>query len=207
MIDMDLYITFVLAAALLILMPGPVVTVTVANALSYGTRHGLKTVIGASSATALLLLVGGLGMASAFALLAQWFDWLRWIGAAYLVFLGIQAWRSKPLSLGDDDVRAGPKKSSFWQGFMVSITNPKSILFFAAFFPQFIDPALPAGPQLFTLSVTFLVIAVTLDSCYALLSGRLRPYLSNGKRGRIRNRITGSLMIGTGLVLAFARRT
>jgi threonine/homoserine/homoserine lactone efflux protein len=206
MIEMELYITFVLATALLIIMPGPVVTITVSNSLAHGTRHGLRTVIGASSATMLLLLVGGFGMAQAFALLAQWFEWLRWCGAAYLVFLGVQIWRSNPLFFGDDEAGADPKKSSFWQGFMVSITNPKSILFFAAFFPQFIDPAQPAGPQLLTLSVTFLVIAVALDSCYALLSGRLRPYLSDAKRGRLRNRITGGLMIGTGVVLAFARK-
>ncbi len=207
MINMDLYITFVLAATLLILMPGPVVTVTVANALKHGTRQGLQTVIGASSGTALLLLVGGFGMASAFALLAQWFDWLRWIGAAYLVFLGVQQWRAKPVSPTSDDVGAGTKKNSFWQGFMVSITNPKSILFFAAFFPQFIDPTRPAGQQLLILSITFLVIAIILDSSYALLSGRLRPYLNDAKRGRLRNRITGSLLIGTGLVLAMARKT
>ncbi|NQU56153.1 MAG: LysE family translocator, partial [Rhodospirillales bacterium] len=198
MIEMDLYITFVLAAALLILMPGPVVSITVANALSYGTAQGLRTVIGASSATVLLLLVGGFGMASAFALLAEWFEWLRWCGAAYLVFLGVQVWRSKPQSFDAADIKARPNKSSFWQGFMVSITNPKSILFFAAFFPQFIDPARAAGAQLLTLSITFLVIAILFDSGYALLCGRLRPYLADGKRGRIRNRITGSLMIGTG---------
>jgi len=206
MIDMNLYIPFVLAATLLILMPGPVVSITVANALNYGTRHGLRTVVGASSGTTLLLLVGGLGMASAFALLAQWFEWLRWCGAAYLVFLGIQVWRSKPQSFDDADIKARPNKSSFWQGFMVSITNPKSILFFAAFFPQFINPALPAGPQLLILSLTFLILAFMLDSSYALLSGRLRPYLADARRARIRNRVTGSLMIGTGLVLAFARK-
>lgn len=207
MIDMDLYITFVLATALLILMPGPIVTLTVANSLAYGSRHGLRTVVGTSSATALLLLVGGFGMASVFLLLAEWFEWLRWAGAAYLVFLGIQQWRAKPVALGDDGVRAGSKKSIFWKGFVVSITNPKTILFYAAFFPQFIDPARPAGEQLAILSVTFLIIATSLDSFYALLCGRLRPYLADAKRGRLRNRITGGLMIGTGLALALARKT
>lgn len=206
MIDMDLYITFVLAAALLILMPGPVVTVTVANALSYGTRHGLRTVFGASTATALLLSVGGFGMASAFVLLAEWFDWLRWVGAAYLVFLGLQQWRARPVGDDGDAVRAVPKKQIFWQGFMTSMTNPKSILFYAAFFPQFIDPALPAAPQLTILSVTFFILAAVLDSCYALLSGRLRPFLADAKRERQRNRIGGSLLIGTGLALALARK-
>lgn len=206
MIDMDIYITFVLATALLILMPGPIVTITVANSLAYGARHGLRTVIGTSSATALLLIVGGFGMASAFALLAQWFDWLRWLGAVYLVFIGVQQWRAKPAVLGEGQGRAWSKQGIFWQGFVISITNPKTILFYAAFFPQFIDPALPTGPQLFILSVTFLIIATFFDSCYALLCGRLRPFLADARRGRIRNRITGGLMIGTGVVLALARR-
>jgi homoserine/homoserine lactone efflux protein len=207
MIDMDLYITFVLATALLILMPGPIVTITVANSLAYGTRHGLRTVIGTSSATALLLIVGGFGMASAFLLLAEWFEWLRWFGAAYLVFLGIQQWRAKPVVLGDDDAKAWSKKGIFWQGFVISITNPKTILFYAAFFPQFMDPSQPPGQQLAILSITFLIIATSLDSCYAVLCGRLRPYLADAKRGRLRNRITGGLMIGTGLALAFARKS
>ncbi len=207
MIDMDLYITFVLATALLILMPGPIVTLTIANSLAYGARHGLRTVVGTSSATVVLLLVGGFGMASVFLLLAEWFNWLRWIGAAYLVFLGFQQWRAKPVALGDDGVNAGPKKSIFWQGFVVSITNPKTILFYAAFFPQFMDPGRPPGLQLLVLSVTFLVIATLLDSCYALLCGRLRPYLADAGRGRLRNRITGGLMIGAGLAVALVRKT
>jgi homoserine/homoserine lactone efflux protein len=207
MIEMDLYITFVLATALLILMPGPIVTITVANSLAYGTRHGLRTVIGTSSATTLLLIVGGFGMASAFTLLAEWFEWLRWFGAAYLVFLGAQQWRAKPVILGDENTRAWSKKGIFWQGFVISIANPKTILFYAAFFPQFMDPARDAGPQLLALSVTFLIIATTLDSCYALLCGRLRPLLADAKRARIRNRIAGGLMMGTGLVLALARKS
>lgn len=207
MVDINIYIAFVLAATLLVLMPGPIVTLTIANSLAHGSRHGLRTVTGTSSATAVLLLVGGLGMNSAFALLAEWFEWLRWAGAAYLVFLGVRQWRAKPLSLGAYGVEGVKKKSIFWQGFMISITNPKVILFYAAFFPQFIDPTRPTGLQLAILSITFLVIATCLDSSYALLCGRLRPYLADAKNGRLRNRITGGLMIGTGLALAFARKT
>ena len=206
MIDTNLYIAFVLATTLLILMPGPVWTLTVANSLAYGTRHGLRTVVGTSSATAILLVVGGFGMASAFLLLAEWFEWLRWIGAAYLVFLGTQLWRAKPVCLSDDAIKAGSKKSVFWQGFFVSFTNPKTILFYAAFFPQFMDPTRDPGLQLLILSVTFLIIATFFDSCVALLCGRLQPYLNNARRGRVRNRVTGSLLIGTGLALAFARK-
>ncbi|MDP6108451.1 MAG: LysE family translocator [Rhodospirillales bacterium] len=207
MIDTEPYIAFVLATVLLILMPGPIVTITIANSLAYGARHGLRTVVGTSSATALLLVIGGFGMTSAFLLLAEWFEWLRWFGAAYLVFLGIQQWRTKPVLLGDEDTRAWSKKGIFWQGFVISVTNPKTILFYAAFFPQFMDPAKEPAMQLAILSVTFLIIATALDSGYALLCGRLRPYLTDARRGKLRNRITGSLMIGTGLALAFARKT
>ena len=148
MIDTELYIAFVLATVLLILMPGPIVTITIANSLAYGARHGLRTVVGTSSATALLLVIGGFGMTSAFLLLAEWFEWLRWFGAAYLVFLGIQQWRTKPVLLGDEDTRAWSKKGIFWQGFVISVTNPKTILFYAAFFPQFMDPAKEPAMQL-----------------------------------------------------------
>ena len=206
MIDMNLYITFVLATALLILMPGPIVTLTIANSLTYGARQGLKTVAGTSFATTILLLVGGFGMASVFTMLAEWFEWLRWLGAAYLIFLGYRQWRAEPAVLGEDGVRAGSRKSLFWQGFLVSITNPKTILFYAAFFPQFMDPTQPAGSQLFVLSVTFLFIATLFDSGYAVLCGRLRPFLASKERGRLQNRITGGLLIGTGVALAVVRK-
>jgi len=205
-IELELYFAFVFATVVLILMPGPIVTLTIANSLAYGTRHGLRTVFGTSVATGCMLLVGGLGMASAFAILAEGFEYLRWAGAAYLIWLGIQSWRAKAVNLGDAEAALGPKKSLFWQGFVVSITNPKTIFFYAAFFPQFIDPTTAAGPQLALLSVTFLAIATSLDCGYAFLSGKLRPMLSSERQGRLRNRISGGFLIGTGLALAFARK-
>lgn len=204
--ETDLYIAFVLATTLLILMPGPIVTLTIANSLAHGTRAGLLTVSGTTLATAMLLLIGGFGMASALALLAEWFDWLRWLGAGYLIWLGVQQWRTEAHGLDDQQPIAKSPKKLFWQGFLVSITNPKTILFYAAFFPQFMDPIQPAGAQLLVLSLTFLVIATVLDFGYALLAGRLRPWLAGGRRGVIRNRLTGGLLIGVGVGLALARK-
>lgn len=205
-IEIELYFAFVLATVVLILIPGPIVTLTIANSLAYGTRHGLRTVLGTSVATGCMLLVGGFGMASVFALLAEGFEYLRWAGAAYLIWLGIQSWRAKVVKLGDAEAALGPKKSLFWQGFIVSITNPKTLFFYAAFFPQFIDPTAATGPQLALLSVTFLVIATSLDCGYAFLSGKLRPMLSSERQGRMRNRISGVFLIGTGMALALARK-
>ena len=95
--SLELYFAFVAATAVLIIMPGPVVSLVIANALSHGTRAGLVTVGGAQAAIAIQLVVVALGLTSLIAVMAEWFEWLRWIGAAYLVWLGVQKWRAKPL--------------------------------------------------------------------------------------------------------------
>ena len=202
--DSHLLIGFATATAVLIIVPGPIVMLTIANSLSHGVRAGLVTIAGTSVATSILLAAGGLGLAWVLTSLAAWFDWVRWGGAAHLIYLGARQWLNRAHELVEH-TEARPGHSIFWQGFVVSITNPKTILFYAAFFPQFLDPTRPVGPQLVVMSVLFLVIAVVFDGCYAVLSGRLRPWLAGERRGRIRNRITGSLLICTGLVLALAR--
>ena len=203
---LDLYLAFVLATTVLILIPGPAVTLIVANSLTYGARRTLVTVAGSSSAIALLLVVTVLGMNSIMLMLAAWFEWLRWAGVAYLVYLGVQQWRARAVALdGLASVAASPKKL-YWQGFVVNATNPKTLFFYAAFFPQFLDPGSPPMGQLVLLSFTFFTIATLLDSGYALLAGRLRSLLKGERRARLRNRLSGSLLIGAGLGLALARR-
>jgi threonine/homoserine/homoserine lactone efflux protein len=204
---LDLYLAFVLASAVLILLPGPNVTLLVATSLAYGARRALTTLAGTSAAIALQLMVTVLGMTSLMALLASSFEWLRWAGVAYLVWLGVRQWRAAPVALEDVDPQAVPGRALFWRGFLVSATNPKTLLFYAAFFPQFIDPASPPGPQLALLSATFFALATLLDGGYTLLAGRLRRLLRGQRRARLRNRVTGSLLIGAGLGLALARRS
>ena len=202
----DLYLAFVLASAVLILIPGPNVTLLVANSIAYGARRALATLAGTSSAIALQLAVTVLGMTSLMLVLATWFEWLRWAGVLYLVYLGVQQWRAVPVALEDIDRQATATRALFWRGFIVSATNPKTLLFYAAFFPQFVDPASPPLPQLLLMSTTFLGLATVLDGGYALLAGRLRRLFRGRGRARLRNRLTGSLLIGAGLGLALARR-
>ncbi|HEX6111705.1 MAG TPA: LysE family transporter [Geminicoccaceae bacterium] len=204
--DLDLYLAFLLATTVLILIPGPNVTLLVANSLTHGPRRALITLAGTSSAIALQLAVVAFGMGSLILVLAQWFEWLRWAGVAYLMYLGVQQWRAAPLALDDLNGPAIRSGALFWQGVLVSATNPKTLLFYAAFFPQFIDPASPPGPQLALLSITFLVVATMLDAIYAILAGRLRPWLRTRRRARLRNRLTGSFLIAAALGLALARR-
>ncbi|MBT9291954.1 LysE family translocator [Prosthecodimorpha staleyi] len=202
---LELYLAFVAATVVLILIPGPNVALIVANALAYGWRYGLVTVAGTSSAMVLQLALTVAGMTALVAAMAGLFDVLRWAGAAYLVYLGIRAWRAPPADLAR--TRAEPKSvRAIWlRGFLVSMTNPKTLIFYGAFLPQFVAEGADPGGQLVLLAATFLVLAVVLDGVWALLADRFRAVLA--LKGRLTNRITGILLVGAGAGLALARRS
>lgn len=208
-VDPELYAAFILATAVLILIPGPIVTLVIANSLKHGMRTGVLTVVGANTGTTVMLTAGALGLSTVLAVAADIFEWVRWAGVAYLVYLGVKEWRlvfkTDPEAVRQIAADTKPK-GVFWHGFIVAITNPKTVFFFVAFFPQFIDPALAAGPQLAILCVTFMVLAFLLDGLYAVVAGRARAWLAGGAKARLRHGITGTLLLGTGLGLALARR-
>lgn len=206
MLNPDLFLAYLLAAAALIILPGPIVSLVIAQSLAHGRRTGLTVVAGAQVGTAILIAIGAIGLTTVLAFLAEAFDYIRWAGVAWLVYLGIKHWRAALRAAGDPTITLQPGRSVFWQGFLVGATNPKTVLFYAAFFPQFIDPTLPAGPQLLAMSVGFLAIAIVLDGGYALLAGQIRPLLAGRRQVRVRNGITGSLLIGTGIGLAMMRK-
>ena len=114
--NLDLYLAFLVATTVLILIPGPNVTLLVANSLAHGPRRALITLAGTSTAIALQLLVVALGMSSLILVLAQWFEWLRWAGVAYLIYLGIQQWRAAPVALDDVESVTVRSNTLFWQG-------------------------------------------------------------------------------------------
>lgn len=203
--SLDLYLAFVVACAILILIPGPNVALIVANSVAHGVRYGLVTVAGTASAMVLQLALVVLGASTALAVLAGVFDWLRWVGVAYLVWLGVRAWRAPPVDLAHTEAERRSAAAIFARGFLVSLTNPKTLLFYGAFLPQFV--ATGGGEttrQLLMLAATFLAIAVLLDGAWAVLAGRLRRLLAT--HARLRSRLTGGLLIGAGVGLALARR-
>jgi homoserine/homoserine lactone efflux protein len=204
MIGTELYLAFVAACVILIVIPGPNVALIVANSVAHGARYGLITVAGTSSAVVVHLALTVLGATAVLSFLAASFDWLRWLGVAYLVWLGISAWRAPVVDLAQVGPQARSARLIFGRGFLVGLTNPKTLLFYGAFFPQFIVPGPNAADQFLLLAVTFLVIAVVLDGVWALLAARLRTLLVT--HVRLRNRITGGLLMGAGLGLALARR-
>ena len=204
--NLEVYAAFVVASVVLIVIPGPNVSLIVANSVAHGARRALMTVAGTSSAQLIQMAVVAVGMTSLLHLVAAWFEWLRWAGVAYLVWLGIQRWRAEAAAGEGETAQAVSARLLYWQGFLVALANPKTLFFFAAFFPQFIDPQGPPASQLLLLSATFLTLATVLDGTYAIVGGRVRGLLGDARRARLRNRLAGTFLIGAGLGLALVRR-
>lgn len=204
MYDPALLTAYIVACAVLVLVPGPTVTVIIANSLRHGARAGLLNVLGTQIGLAAMIAVLAAGLGAAVALFAGVFEIVRILGAAYLIWLGIRLWRSDG-SLGQADPRARPFGSFVVQGIIVIWSNPKALLFFGAFIPQFVDPAANATVQIAVLGILFMVVATIFDSLYAVAAGGAGKWLSRA-RIRLTERIAGTFMIGGGLWLLLARR-
>jgi len=176
------------------------------QATRHGVRAGLAGVAGTSFAQVQQLAVTALGLTTFMAVMAEGFELLRWLGVAYLLWLGVKAFLEKPREPGAAPAAPRGLRRMFWQGFFVSWTNPKVLAFYAAFFPQFIDPALPAGPQLWAMGLAYMAIQITLDSAYALFGARVLGAIRSAPAQRWRNRVTGGLFMAAGLGLALVRR-
>lgn len=198
------YLAFVAATVALIILPGPNVALITANSIAYGRKFGLITVAGTSTAMIPQLVLTILGMTGVLALAGELFEWIRWAGVAYLVYLGVQAWRAPAVDLTKIKPEPRSARAIFLRGFLVSSSNPKTLLFYGAFFPQFVSSSADVGPQLVVLSLSFLMIASALDCCWALLADRLRWLLAT--RGSIRNRFIGSFYLAAAAGLASVKR-
>ncbi len=201
MIGPHLFFGFVVAVVALMLLPGPNVALIVSNSVTRGPRFGLLTVAGTASAMVVQLAVTGFGLSAALGVAGHWFGLLRWVGAIYLIFLGIQSF----LAPASGAVPALQKSGAaiFRRGLIVSLTNPKTLFFYAAFFPQFLTPGPQQTSQVAILAATFVVIAVVIDSGWALGAHWARRKILG--RQVWANRISGGVLIGAGLGLALAR--
>ena len=206
MIEPVLLSSFVIVSVAVIAMPGPNVLLIVATSLAQGRLAGLKVVAGAALAMAIQLAVAARGTALLAETLADAFVALKWIGAGYLVWLGAGRLRR---AFGERTA-TGPAvlsgSGNFGRGFVVGITNPKTILFFGAFLPQFTTAALPIGPQIAALSGVFLLLAVLLDSLYAVAAGAAGRAVSDVRWQRRVDGGAGVLLVGSGVGLALTSR-
>ena len=199
----ELFVAFVLITVVLIITPGPIVTLVVSTGATQGPRAALTTVAGTTSGNALLLAAIGLGLDWVHAHADLLFEALRWTGAAYLVWLGVQAWRNAG---GGQENLVETSRARFVRGLLVALSNPKTIVFFTAFLPQFIDPRLPAGPQLAAMCAVSVLLAAETDSAWAVASGLGRAWLMKPARAKVLRRISGTVLIGGGFWLCLARR-
>jgi threonine/homoserine/homoserine lactone efflux protein len=202
--SLQAYLAFVAACIGLALLPGPIVTLVIANGLRHGTRAALTNVLGAQAGLAIVIGIVAIGLTSLMATMGYWFDWVRFAGAAYLVWLGYKLIRSPVEGVSTDAPPPPPRGGFFLQGFLVLLSNPKVLVFFGAFIPQFMDMEKPHFPQVALLGATFMVTAVMSDAIYAVLAGRARKFFSK-RRTRLVSRISGGFMIGGGVWLALTR--
>jgi len=202
--SLQLYLAFVAACIGLALLPGPVVTLVIANGLRYGTRAALTNIAGVQAGLAIVIGIVAIGLTSLMATMGYWFDWVRFAGAGYLVWLGVRLIRFPVEGVRVETPPPPPRGGFFLQGFLVLLSNPKVMIFFGAFIPQFMDTSRDQVPQVALLGVTFMVIAGMTDAIYALLAGRARALFS-ARRTKALSRVSGGFMIGGGIWLALTR--
>ena len=198
----DNVLALIAATAALVILPGPNAALIVANSLGHGLRFGLVTVAGTTIGIAAQLALVVAGMAAMIETAGTALTWIKWLGVAYLVYLGVTTWKESPqyaaVIAAQSDARA------FCRGFLLAMINPKTLLFNAAFLPQFVTAGSAAGSQLLLLACIFLAVIFVGDSLWALCAVSARRYLKQARR--LHNRISGTLLVGGGVALALARR-
>lgn len=203
------WLAFVAASAILLAIPGPTILLVISYALSHGRKVASATVAGVALGDFTAMTASMLGLGALLATSAMLFTLLKWVGAAYLIYLGIKLWRApvarQEAAIETDTPVIRPLRI-FLHTYAVTALNPKSIVFFVAFLPQFLDLTKPLFFQMAVFEVTFLVLATVNAALYGLLASMARDTIRKPGVQRIVNRTGGSLMIGAGLLsLGFKR--
>ncbi|HVM84401.1 MAG TPA: LysE family transporter, partial [Candidatus Binatia bacterium] len=209
MISFQLWLAFAAAAAVVIAIPGPTTLMVTGHAMSSGSRVALASLVGVALGDFTAIACSVLGFGAVLAASAEAFLVLKWVGAAYLVYLGIRLWRAPAVPLGAAAALQKGRRSvgrAIAESFSVTVLNPKGILFFAAFMPQFIDPHRATLPQVMVLAVTFETLAASIQAGYIAMMTRARRVMDSPRAIRIMNRAGGSMLIGAGLLTATIRR-
>jgi threonine/homoserine/homoserine lactone efflux protein len=204
---LDLWLAFVAASVVLLIIPGPTILLVLSYSLTQGRRVALAMAAGVALGDAVAMTASLAGLGALVLASATLFTVLKWVGAAYLVWLGLKLLRSAPVSL--DMTSPEPKAASkiFAHAAAVTAMNPKSIAFFIAFVPQFLRPDHPLIPQFAILITTFVTLATLNALSYALLADKLRTRIRRPGTLRWMNRAGGSALIGMGALTATMART
>lgn len=206
--SIEIWAAFVVAAMVVLIIPGPTIIFVISQAASYGRKSVLPLAAGVTLGDFTAMTLSLLGLGAVLAASAVLFSVLKWIGAFYLIYLGIKLWRAdseeEEISVAPAGYSAG---SLFRSAYIVTALNPKSIAFFVAFMPQFISARGDTLPQFMILGATFLFLAAMNASLYGLFVGHLRDTMQNARVKRFFNRCGGSVLIGAGVVTASLQRS
>jgi len=200
--DLNTAIALIGATALLVAIPGPNVALIIANTIANNLRFGVVTVLGTTIGVALQLAVVVLGLVSLLELAASALMWLKWAGVAYLLYLGLKSWRKGIEEWEEASASERPLRFLFWQGLLLATINPKTMLFNAAFLPQFVGQDAGTG-SLLTVAIVYLGVIFLGDLVWAISAQSTRSAIT--KLGRLQHRLTGCFLFGSGIGLALAR--
>jgi threonine/homoserine/homoserine lactone efflux protein len=196
------WLPFAIASAIVILIPGPTVLLVVSYALSHGRRYALATTAGVALGDLTSMTGSMLGLGALLAASAAWFTVVKWCGAAYLVYLGVKLWRAPVGDQDAPDVSETRTRRVFAHAYAVTALNPKSIIFFVSFVPQFMDLHAPVWPQVAVLEATFVVLGTLNALGYALLASGARRAIRSHTVQRAVNRSGGTLLVCAGVLAA-----
>jgi threonine/homoserine/homoserine lactone efflux protein len=203
---MELYPMFLLMAAATVFSPGPGVVMTLTNSIRSGRKGTLGGILGIAFGALIVAALSATSLGLLLAASALAFTVLKYIGAAYLIYLGIRLWRSPAMEIKEIPVRQAGFRRRFLEGLSLQLTNPKAIFFFLSVFPQFIDPSHDYLPQFTILVLTYSMLVVIIHGAYAIGARRTRNWLAAGKGGRMVNKAGGITFIFFGAALATAKR-
>jgi threonine/homoserine/homoserine lactone efflux protein len=199
----ELFFAFIVLTSFLVVTPGPIVTLVVATGATEGMRAAFATVAGTVVGNAILVGAIAFGLTWILKSSAVLFEVIRWAGAGYLLWLGIQMWRNASRHAASPPA---PRGVHFGRGFLVALSNPKTVAFFTAFLPQFVDPALPADRQLAVMSAVAVAMGALGDSAWAMAASLGRAWFARSSRAEQLHRICGVVLVGGGIWLCLSRR-
>ncbi len=203
--DMHVWLAYVVTAIVFSLAPGSGTVNSISNGISYGTKKSLAAILGLQLGLAFHIVLVGAGIGALVAKSAMAFTVIKWVGVVYLVWLGIQKWRDTSSLATEVDINQVSSFSLLRNAVLINLTNPKSIVFLVALFPQFIDPQGDQVTQLLILGVTTVVIDGVVMLGYTSLSARVGHYIRSGRvMGKV-NKVFGSMFVGCGALLAAAK--
>ena len=203
--SLSVWFGFLVAAILIAVTPGPGMAASVAAGMRHGYRAALTLILGLQTAFLIHLAIVAVGLGTLLATSETAFDLVKFCGAAYLVWLGVQKWRERTAAV-ESTLPQGGQRGLYLQGVLVNLTNPKAIVFIAALVPQFVDPAQPQTAQYLLIALTLCLVDIVTMSACALAAARLGRWLHDPQALRLQNRLFGGIFVIAGTALALSSR-